>query len=73
MTCYTTIFISAGEDGRHSVKHDQSSSSVVKKENRVTAGITTMDTSTKEDIGYKEEETFDWLRDCFKDLLTANS
>ena len=61
------------EGGKASSEQDGPHSSVVKKKNKVTAGITKMDTSTVEDMSSKDEETFDWLRDCFKDLLPANS
>lgn len=39
----------------------------------MSASVIKMDASTEEDINHKDEESFDWLRDCFKDLLTVNS
>ena len=67
---YTCLHI--GEDRRDSSEAKESTSAA-KKENKMTAGIIKMDTSTEEDISRKDEESFDWLRDCFKELLTVNS
>lgn len=53
---------------------DERSSTVVKKKKKVpTQSIIQMDTSTEEQVSSKDEDTFEWLRDCFKDLLTTNS
>ena len=67
----STLFTPTGEDRRDSAEAE-GSTCVAKMENKMTAGVIKMDTSTEEDIGHKDE-SLDWLRDCFKDLLTANS
>lgn len=57
------------EDERDSRTQNESTPSVMK--NKATASANKMDTSTEG--SYEDEKTLDWLRDCFKDLLTANS
>lgn len=69
------VRIPVGEGVKEPFEQDGPGSSVVKGKNKaaIAVGITKMDTSSGEDVRSKDEETFNWLRDCFKDLLTANS
>jgi len=68
------VVVTIGGDDRNSTKQKEyKSTSVGVKKNKVTKDSKKMDTSKEEDFSTKDEEELDWLRDCFEDLLTANS
>jgi len=68
LTCFTACGFCLPGDGKE-VDGDSNSKSVTKESKE---DVKT-DTSKEENITPLNDETLDWLRDCFKDLLATNS